>query len=279
MKANNLSISIPNYGCDKNCPYCVSKMTGYIKKDNKNFYRNLKKVVSFAKTASVTSVSFTSKGEILFSKNSIDALIELAGEYFKHFPLEIQTNATFLTPEIVETLYICGINTIAMSIDDYNQISKLKEIFEEINNFGMTTRLTVNLVPNTYEDLTPKDYFLACRHYEIQQLSFRNITVPNQRIADTKIAKETVEWINENIDKGVVNNFIEKLNTYVHAEGFFIRQLPFGAQLYNVNGIDTTYFDYCIQDGVGNEEIRSLVYYEDGHLTTGWYGSNVGRIF
>ena len=40
MKAQTLAISVPNYGCNKNCPYCVSKMTGYLKSNESLFLDN-----------------------------------------------------------------------------------------------------------------------------------------------------------------------------------------------------------------------------------------------
>ena len=44
MRAQNLTISVPYKGCDKDCPYCVSKMTGYIESDEGAFYGNMEKV-------------------------------------------------------------------------------------------------------------------------------------------------------------------------------------------------------------------------------------------
>ena len=41
MRANNLTISVPYKGCDKDCPYCVSKMTGYMESDKEAFVYKL----------------------------------------------------------------------------------------------------------------------------------------------------------------------------------------------------------------------------------------------
>ena len=63
MKANNISISIPNKGCRKNCSYCVSKMTGYMKTDKELFINNRHKARRLAEMSEVSSVSITGKGE------------------------------------------------------------------------------------------------------------------------------------------------------------------------------------------------------------------------
>ena len=48
-----------------------------------------------------------------------------------------------------------------------------------------------------------------------------------------------------------------------------------------VDGVSVSWFDNCIQEtNVDSDEIRSLVYWEDGHLSTSWYGSSqYGRLF
>jgi len=67
MKATNLAISIPYKGCDKNCPYCVSKMTGYNTADEDAIIRNRPKVKNMAALASIGSVLLTGKGEPLLN--------------------------------------------------------------------------------------------------------------------------------------------------------------------------------------------------------------------
>lgn len=278
MRATNLSISIPNYGCGKNCPYCISKMTGYVEKDLRLFHRNLNKVKSIAKQAEVSSVSFTSKGEILGKPESMKVLSEIASTFTDEFACEIQTNGDGLTRDVVNFLYHAGIDTIAISIDNFGDIDRLESIFDSINSYGMTIRLTVNLLPSTYNN-TPADYFQKCKDYNIQQISFRSITTPNySEVVNTKVGKKAYDWIEENVSQEKTLLFIESYASYIKEHGREIRRLAYGAVLYNVEGVSTTHFEYCIQDGNEEDDIRSLIYYEDGHLATTWYGSNVGRI-
>lgn len=278
MKATNLSISIPNYGCKKNCPYCISKMTGYVEKNLKLFYRNLQKVKNIAKQAEVTSVSFTSKGEILGNKNSMKVFSDILPTFTDEFACEIQTNGDNLTEDVINFFYHAGLDIIAISIDRFESIDHLKPIFDEINSYGLTVRLTVNLVPGAY-DHTPEEYFQKCKNYNIQQISFRTITTPNfSEVVNTSAGKKAYEWIENNVDDEKTNKFLYEYETYIINNGREIRELPYGAILYNVEGVSTTHFIYCIQDKSGTDNIRSLIYYEDGHLATTWYGPNVGRI-
>jgi hypothetical protein len=38
----------------------------------------------------------------------------------------------------------------------------------------------------------------------------------------------------------------------------------------DVGGIAVTFFEYCVQDSNGEDDIRSLIYNQDGHLYTTW---------
>ena len=49
-----------------------------------------------------------------------------------------------------------------------------------------------------------------------------------------------------------------------------VRKLPYGAVVYDIDGIAVTGFDYCVQDQNNNEDIRSLIFMEDGHVYTSW---------
>ncbi len=60
-------MSIPFNGCDKNCPYCVSRMTGYLKTDEKLLERDLAKVKKLSEMCDISSVLVTGKGDPLLN--------------------------------------------------------------------------------------------------------------------------------------------------------------------------------------------------------------------
>ncbi len=74
------------------------------------------------------------------------------------------------------------------------------------------------------------------------------------------------------------------LPTRGHGPGFFIvcpgpgirsaprllRRLPYGAAVYDLDGVAVSHFDYCVQDDHGPDDIRSQIFAEDGHLYMAW---------
>lgn len=273
MKANNLSISVPNKGCDKSCPYCISKMTGYTKNNISLMKRNIDKVKRLADVAEVSSVSLTGKGEPML--NISDVLY--FAEQFKNYPLEIQTNGHILiqVPEVINDLFLAGIDVVAISIDNFEEIDLFSMVFEKLNEVGITIRLTFNLVEEVY-NRNVEEFFTKCEEYNIDQISFREITTPTI-VKDSVVSNITKKWIEDNVDKVKSIKFTQGLID-IRDKSQFIRSLPYGASLYSYKGVSFTYFDYCIQDSSSNDDIRSLIFYEDGHVSTTWYGSNMGRI-
>jgi len=51
--------------------------------------------------------------------------------------------------------------------------------------------------------------------------------------------------------------------------GFLIRELP-NLRIYDYKGLSVSSSDYCMQDESGADDIRSLIFMEDGHLYTNW---------
>ena len=276
MKANNITISFPNQGCDINCPYCISKMTGYLKSNEDLFIRNLKKARRLAINAGVSSVLLTSKGETTLSIDS-DAFEE-ACSIFNDFPLEIQTNGRALSKNLnlVDELNENLIDVIAISIDDFETIDRFSELFKRIKENGMLIRITVNLLPETYE-ASFHDYIDKCHEYNIDQLTFRQINYP-EKVLETDEAVKTKEWIDENISTQEASNFLRNMTLFLQQEGKIIRHLPFGAVVLDYEGISVTAFNYCVQEENSEEDIRSLIYQEDGHLHTSW-ASNASKLF
>lgn len=288
MKAKSLSISLPNDECNKDCPYCVSKMTGYTESNIDKFLHNLHKAVKMADNTGVTSVLLTGKGEPILPK--YHGYIGVVSRFFKDYPLEIQTNGIVLKDtikhnsfgnlgKIFEAYELNYIDTFAFSIDNWDFLKDkyTQDLFEELIKMGKTIRLTVNLLPGIYEK-PPEKYINYCNNIGIQQLSFRETTIPNYR-KNTELSDKTAKWINNNVTEGGKSIFLDTYYRVLKEKGQHIMSLPYGADIYQVDNVSCTHFEYCVQDKNDSDDIRSLIYYEDGHMSTTWYGSNVGRIF
>jgi len=298
MKANNLSVSIPNRGCTKDCPYCVSKMTGYMTANVNLFMRNLDKAKHLAEMSQVSSVSITGKGEPLLNFKMVREVVKV----FVDFPVELQTGGLELADNtsLVDLLAIDGVDIFALSFDKWTDFEDMKYVIERINHMDRTVRVTMNV-----SDMLPPineagftDYIDMCIKHYVDQFSFRRLSIPErpERIAyladfiegKTNIRGKAVGWIQKHAPyigehrcNVLYDDLIEQFdkiqyNTYKYG---LIRNLNYGAKLYDVNGVSFTYFDYCIQDYSNNsEDIRSLIYQEDGHMYTTW-NSLASRIF
>lgn len=259
MKARSLSISLPNYGCNKNCKYCVSEMTGYLKPDEHLIERNAPLVAGFAERSNVNSVLFTSKGEPLLPK-SFDFMKTIA-PHFEKFPKEIQTNGILLQTSIVDALYKMGFHVIAISIDGKEQLKSLLEIFNYIHAKGMMVRLTVN-VSTLLEDLDFTEILASCQEHNVRQLTFRKLTIPAGREESPQ-----AEWIQQHASPTLADKFT--LDFY-QCEKTLIRTTVDGINIYDAGGVAILFSDYCIQEQNNTEDVRSLIFKEDGHLYTSW---------
>jgi MoaA/NifB/PqqE/SkfB family radical SAM enzyme len=263
LKAENLTISVPNFGCDKNCPYCVSRMTGYVENDYPRMLRNFTKVIHVARAAEVTSVLFTGKGEPMLAYRE---LIELAGR-FNFWPLELQTNGIRLDSgddSLLTGLYDAGLDVIAVSIDHSDELETYRGLFERIGKAGLTSRITVN-VTDLLGEVTFESLLSYCRENAVSQLTLRRIVTP-----ENPKDEKTAGWIAENVDDNDYRSLMEQARLHVTRYGKLIRTLNHGVEVYDCDGVSFSYSDYCIQERNLGNNIRSLIFLEDGHLYTSW---------
>ncbi len=269
MKVNCLSISIPNMGCDKNCPYCISKITGYINSNQYLFEKNMYKVKEFVKNIGCTSILLTGKGEPLMNLDCVNYCLS----YFNDFPVELQTNGKILyksfefgVSDFIRGLSNNGLNVIAFSIDDEKDIFKYSDMFKYIKDLGIVVRVTV-IVHKGLKLYSVDEWVRICKENNIDQLSFRNLTVPFNNCESEQV-KDTIKWIYDNTYATYYEALKEQLIKIY--KNNIIRKLSFGATIYDCHGISVTLFDYCIQENNNDDDIRSLIYMEDGHLYTSW---------
>jgi len=272
MKAQTLTISVPSDKCDKNCEYCISRMTGYIEYDPYMFFRNLDKIKTISKAAGVSTVLLTSKKEPLLNFDMVGTIISR----FKEFPIEIQTNGIWLNNNYsrsVKVLQNDGIDIIAVSIDHLSQMTHFRKMFEEIKNSHLTLRICLNLTNKISDNIMFTDVMSIMLDHNIDQLLIRNITTPE---FITGIhggygaeAKKTAHWIKKNTDPARYKLWYDHFMSMIENKDL-IRTLPHGTQVFDFKGIAVSFSDYCIQEANNTEDIRSLIYTEDGHCYTTW---------
>lgn len=285
MKAQTLALCLPLHdGCNKKCPYCISKMTWSPKIDPCKWCHNLEMVRRFADRSQVTDIIVTAKGEPTLDTQFIQNQVI---RHFGHYPIVLQTNGLNLLSDTDSKFRsLCnvivgspfkdqedwgGINVIAVSIDHPHNIEEFSPIWEECHKMGIIPRITVMLTPEVVQ--TDFDSWVdICKKHGILQMSFRDVTIPTDRVRNTE-SNKTAKWIQENIE-GNMDILLWKQNfnrqTNDNSRYREIRRLPYGAVIKDVRGVAVTLFNYCIQDNSGDEDIRSLIYNQDGHLYTTW---------
>ena len=77
MTANTLAVCVQNMGCDKQCPYCVSKMTWSPEPNAEAVADRISKVAHFATMAQVTDVIVTGKGEPCLSWEALTGALDV----------------------------------------------------------------------------------------------------------------------------------------------------------------------------------------------------------
>jgi len=264
MKANNLSISIPYAECGKNCPYCISKMTGYMKADKPLFDDNLWKARVMAERMDISNIMITSKGEPFNNEECIQLIID---EIFPGYPIEVQTNGLPLTQHV----YIHGgINVVAVSVDSSDYFSnnyEISKVWAEIESSNAIARATI-LMSNRFKGWKLHNFLTVCKENNIRQLTFRHATVPDNCVP-TKQSREAVQWIEDHYCTAHYKMIVDEIKDKVTPKDLVL-QLPFGATVYDIDGISVTFFDYCVQENSNGEDIRSLIYQEDGHMYLTW---------
>lgn len=108
-----------------------------------------------------------------------------------------------------------------------------------------------------------------------EQFSLRQIVAP-LHVPKKKLI-ERLQLMQPAIGE-LYSRLIDELKKEIDNRGFKIRSLPHGAQVYDLDNLSVTYFNYCVQDSNKNDDIRSLIFQEDGHLYTSW-NSKASRLF
>lgn len=269
MKAQNLTVSVPNRGCDKNCPYCISRMTGYIKSNFDLMKRNHKKVIKLAEAANVTNVLITGKGEPLLNRYELGDIVS----WFQDFPLELQTNGRYLSNHLntIQNLADLGLNIMAFSIDNYPEMYALKDVVKHCHYSNLVVRFTANITDALQAGTVSLEKMVQrAKDLGAHQFTVRNIIAP-RKIVETDEAKETVRWIERNVNPLHYKNLMKQI--LANSNGNKIREINFDGEkqfIFDFDGIAVTAFESCIQERTTDTEVRSLIFQEDGHVYTAW---------
>lgn len=283
MKIQTLTVVVGNNSCDAKCPYCVSKMTPNYE-CNKIYpinYRNFNIACKLANKVGVTTVLITGKGEPTLFLDQVSTVVNESNK--KGFPfIELQTNGlniyenrhnpVFLS--VLKSLYENGLTTISISIVHYDidknsyliqreakQVFNIWKTVELLHNIGFSVRIGCVLLKdyiNDYESVN--NLILKCKEYNVEQITLRNVDMPDN--CDNSVSK----WIKEHRSNTIIN----EIRNWLESNGaFLLLKLPFGANVYDLNGQNVCLTN-CLTESSDPENIRQLIYFPDGHLRYSW---------
>lgn len=258
----NIVISNANK-CNARCPYCISKQTPEVCNNYDKFnYARLQNAIQYAVRAEMLTCKLTGKGDPLCNMSILQFVLNFVQSKFPI--IEVQTNGIALDKDIIQILANEGVTVVAISCVHWDRDSNsqlyntryedLKYIISLLHDAGLSVRLSCTLIKGFIDDHFQIDKFLE--HFKddnIEQFSF----IPVGYYGDGKHA----QWAKEHRvqDHMCWNN--------IKVSGTLLWKTSYGGLIYDYKGRNV-YIADCLSRPV--EEIRSLIYYPDGHLRYSW---------
>lgn len=277
MSIQSLSILVPcGDHCWNNCSFCVSRAHsedyGQSIITANNIPQSYLDRVQFARDAGCDSLILTGTTEPQQNLPFIYRFLNLNRTLRTPFyNITIQTTGSGITQTELERMSMAGINTLALSVSSFDDITNwniihtpgnkrilsLVSLISYAKYYNMNVRLCVNLT-DAFINYRPANFFEYATLNHVDQLTFRKIYSTN--------SGPQADWI-------AAHEFPEEkfkeINNYVCTTGKPINRLPFGAIKYDVNGISTVVDDDCMSQH-NIEEIRYYILRDNGHLYSRW---------
>lgn len=264
MKAQSLSVVVPNQQCINNCRFCVSHMADQPFKnqidDNLPFFdlylKDYLRRLEFAQQNGCNTVMLTGNAEPQQNRKFLTyfgLFLQLMRNPFSW--IEMQTTGVLLDQNYLRFLRNhVGVNLISLSLSSFNdtenadiiripqnQRFSVKELCREILRYDFSLRLSLNL-SSAFEHHTPEELFDICKSLGANQVTLRVLYSDG----DTT---EQAKWVNEH---KASKEYIDTLVSCIRDRGTFLGQLPFGAMKYSLNGMSVVLDDDCMGKQVSN---------------------------
>jgi molybdenum cofactor biosynthesis enzyme MoaA len=291
MKALTYTIIAGNKACPNDCPICISKMTpdygiGYSMPEVN--WPKFEQATIIALNHRAENVLITGKGEpTLYPGQITQYLIRLYGKPFDR--RELQTEGSRLAKSGIYDGFLdawkdLGLSTVAISIYHYDA-AKNKQIFqprhgeyfdltkliEKIHNRGMNTRLSCVMLENLIDNPAEVERLIAyAKQNQVFQLTLRRADRPIKPL-DAVVA----EYVDAH---RLADEQFQQIVDWVQQNGSFCYSLPHNAGVFEVNSQNV-----CISTGLSPakeyaEEVRQLIFFPQGWLTTSWENVQGGRL-
>lgn len=277
MKFGSFSIVAGTTACNAKCPFCIARATpnnGLEAKLSKMNLRNLEKACILAENSGVNSVLITGKGEpTLFPEQISDYL-----KFLRHrrFPmLELQTNGLAIASRkldsFLELWYWLGLTTIAISVVHYdtkknaeiytpgNYYFDLSILISNLHKMGFSVRLSVILLKNYIDTVEKFEQLINfAKENNVEQVTLTPAEIP------VEIEKH---WLVENQIES--SNYQYILSQLTNHGKLLLEFHSSGALVFDYKGQNVC-ISNCLSKNINPEEIRSLIYFPDGHVRYSW---------
>jgi hypothetical protein len=191
--------------------------------------------------------------------------------------IEVQTSGIMLSAESLDMLVgEVGVSTIALSLSSMESEENTRingtpgqlavdidRLAAQIKERNLNLRLCLNL-SDAYNSVTVGYMFDRARDLGADQLTFRELFV-----SDIYSDTEQGRWIQEHpLRENALNGFIYP---YIVEHGTKLYRLPFGAEVYSVEGMSVVVDHDCMNKAVHDDgSIKYLILRPDCHLYCRW---------
>jgi pyruvate-formate lyase-activating enzyme len=294
VKFQTISVIAGTAACQARCDFCISKLTpaqGVEEKGASNIdFSNLAIACRLAEKSGVTTALITGKGEPTLFPDDVSEYLRYLRRYFPI--IELQTNAiNFTRNRLRYERYLIdwkkmGLTTIIISVVHYDDLRNrevycdttvpalggeqdrfdyppLADTVEYLHSLGFSVRLGCvgcKGYIDSQEELQKMIDF--CKTNEVEQLTWRPVTKPEDNIQDKAVHEATNELSIDYDD-------VKAIRTWVGMNGMRLLTLAHGAEVYDVKGQNLC-LSSCLTHDASTEDQRQLIYFPHGHIRYSW---------
>lgn len=288
MKAQSLSVVVPNQRCINNCAFCVSKMSADTYKnqmdDNLPFFdlyvKDYLKRLEFAQRNGCNTIMLTGDSEPQQNRKFLTyfgLFMQMMRNPFDW--IEMQTTGALLDQNYLRFLRNhVGVNVISLSVSSFDNEKNMEiigcpdgveinlpELCSEIKRYDFTLRLSLNL-SSAFNIYSPKRLFEKCKELGADQVTLRVLYADSNETEQGK-------WVKEH---AMSPQRVQQIAEYVMENGKPLGRLPYGALKMSLHGLSVVLDDDCMgkRDCTKAEDIEEnykyLILRPDCKLYSAW---------
>lgn len=285
MKAQSLSVVVPNKQCINNCAFCVSHMHTEEYKNLMDdgqplfdlYLKDYLKRLDFAQRNGCNTVMLTGNTEPQQNRKFLTyfgLFMQMMRNPFDW--IEIQTTGLLLDRNYLRFLRNhVGVNLISLSVSSFDDDENasiigmpegmkvnLRQLCADIKEYDFTLRLSLNLnksfLPEK-EDISLGDNLVAsmvwaeelfkkCQEFGADQVTMRVLYASDNQTPQSK-------WVKEH---AMPYEYLTAIGNHVQSCGKPLGILPYGATKYSLHGMSVVVDNDCMGKGVSNEDNSRL---------------------